>query len=557
MVPRKGLVLSMQNSPNRKKALAYIRISSERQVNNESPETQKATIIGYADKNNIEIVEWFYDEAKSGKNVDRPELIRLMEYAAKNKNKIDYVIVFKMNRAGRDMDSYISGFKVVLKAMNIYMRSATEPVDESPTGEFVGDLMVLLGQLDNRGKAETTKLNMRSLASQGYWQHPPPIGYETTKIPNEAGKLRPTLKPNHMAPKVKQVLERFSTGDISKADLTRYAKKIGLRSRYGTPLAKDSIHRLLSSPIHAGKVVDSHTEGAIVDGKHEGIVDWHTFERNQRLVYGQASRAGQINSRLNPLYPLKGTLICSNCSKPLYGSAPKTGSGGRSPRYHCSRSTCKGKVVSLGTDQVHDDFKKLLQRLKPSKSILKLYREILLREAKNELSGINKKIGRLRRQLDSIAETRVSAIEKFANEMLEESDKELLFQKLDDEKSKAESELDSLEEIQNFKQVDIQNAINFMTQVDKQWAITDLVNQQRFQNMIFPGGLTYNNVSRTFGTNGISPLYRYVAPKKAAHAALKFDLVALVHSNWNHILSELNRWKEFTTSTLAASTSTT
>ena len=100
---------------NSKRALAYIRISSQRQVNGESPETQLQAINNFADNNNIDIVKTFYDEAKSGKNTDRPALKELIQYAEKHKDDIDHVIVYKMNRASRDMTSYITGFLLPLK----------------------------------------------------------------------------------------------------------------------------------------------------------------------------------------------------------------------------------------------------------------------------------------------------------------------------------------------------------------------------------------------------------------------------------------------------------
>src|SRR5688572_17977464 len=122
MVPIKPMV-KMNNPSATKKALAYVRISSERQINGESPETQKAKIQSYADGNDIEIIEWFDDKAKSGKNTDRAELQRLLEVARRYKGKIDHVIVYKMNRASRDITSYIVGFRMQLEKMGITVRS--------------------------------------------------------------------------------------------------------------------------------------------------------------------------------------------------------------------------------------------------------------------------------------------------------------------------------------------------------------------------------------------------------------------------------------------------
>ncbi|MDK2899007.1 MAG: site-specific recombinase [Patescibacteria group bacterium] len=195
MVP-KMIDIALKHQPTHKRALAYIRISSQRQVNGESPETQASYIKEYASRNDIEIVDTFYDEAKSGKNTDRAELQNMINYAQKRKGEIDYVIVYKMNRASRDIASYVTGFLLPLRNLGISVRSATEPIDESVFGQFMEGLSILVGQMDNQNKQSFTVDNMTSLALQGYWQHPPIVGYVTHKVANDLGKLRPTLKPN-------------------------------------------------------------------------------------------------------------------------------------------------------------------------------------------------------------------------------------------------------------------------------------------------------------------------------------------------------------------------
>jgi len=80
--------------PNAKTAMGYLRISDKQQIKGESKANQRAQIDAYAKANNIHIIRWFYDEARSGKNADREELKKLLETALKMKGQIDYVIVY-------------------------------------------------------------------------------------------------------------------------------------------------------------------------------------------------------------------------------------------------------------------------------------------------------------------------------------------------------------------------------------------------------------------------------------------------------------------------------
>lgn len=510
------------------KALAYVRISSVRQIDNESPDTQRAKIQAYADANNIEILDWFYDEAQSGKNADRKELNNLLEYALNyKKDKIDHVIVYKMNRASRDLDSYFIQIRAVLKARGITIRSATEQVDDTVIGRFMEMFYVLMGQLDNENKAEYTKDNMKSLALQGYWQHPPILGYDPCKVDNNMGKPRPSLKPNAMAEKVTAVLERFSKGGITKAELTRYAAKVGLRSRYGNKLSEDRIHRLLTHPVYAGYVSDNFTDYELVEGKHIGLISKQTFERNQALLEAyKNSRMGEVHLKPNEDYELKGLLLDANCGKAMYASAPKSGNGSHFGRYHCARKPCRGKTVSVKADVVHKEFGKLLEKIKPSQGLLKLYRTVLMRQANQELDNLNMRIKKYRRDLDQVSEARSSAVQKFVEGSITLEEKKDVVDALDKKKMKTTLELNELEQQQTLREADIEYALNFMENLDKLWHDAGFDMKQRFQKMIFPDGVVFDTNTRQFGTTKISPLYRYIPNEKASEEALNSNLVA-------------------------------
>lgn len=533
-------------SENTKKAIGYIRISSIRQIDNESPDTQREIISRYAESQGIDIIEWFFDEAKSGKNADREELQNLLSFAAKYKGKIDHVIVYNMRRASRDLESYTTQVRMVLRAKGITVRSATEPVDDTKMGRFMENFLVLMGQLDNEGKAEVTVDNMRSLAEQGYWQHPPILGYETTKISNERGKPRPTLKKTKAAEKVKAVLERFSLGDISKAELTRYAEDIGLVSRYGKVMGEDSINRLLKSSTYAGYVSDKFTNYELVPGKHPAIITPETFERNQAVLYGKNTRLGERHVNKNSLYPLRGLLLCFNCNNPLYASAPTTGNGQSSPRYHCARKSCKGIVASARAALVHDEFVAMLTALKPSGEVLKLYKNILIKEANATLDNLNVRIAFNRNVLNKVSKLRSSTIKKFVEGSISQEEKDEFISDLDSQKIETANNLNTLEKQQSLREADIEQAINFMETVNKQWEVSDLDLQQRFQSMLFPRGLVYDSAKGKFGTSEISNLYRYISNKKGSEEPFDYHLVAEVHSNWNDISGELVRWLQLT-----------
>jgi site-specific DNA recombinase len=272
-------------------------------------------------------------------------------------------------------------------------------------------------------------------------------------------------------------------------------------------------------------VHDKFTEYKLVEGKHEPLISKDTYERNIALLDHQ-NRKGEVHLRINPVFPLKGLLLCTYCSNTLYASSPRTGSGGHSPRYHCSRESCRGKAKSIKVEAVHEEFQQLLKRVKPAEGVLKLYKTILVREANNDVKDLNKRISIVRTRLDDIAHKRATAIQKFIDEQLTVEEKDGYIDQLDGRKVELSNDLRELENQQNLKEADIALAINVMEQVDKQWAESEVDLKVRFQSMLFPEGIIYDFTNKRFGTKQLSPLYRLIPTEKGAKAPSNSNLVA-------------------------------
>ena len=535
----------MQNNiQTTRNALAYIRISDRKQIDGESPVTQRRVLEQYAKDNDINVVEWFYDEAKSGKNAERTELQNLLKFAIKNATKIDLVIVYRLNRGSRDALTYYTQVKGVLASRGIAIRSATEPmVDDTPIGRFMEGVIVLNGQLDNEIKGSTTTDNMRALAKQGYWQHGPLLGYEKHTVANDVGKPRPSLKPDDSAPLIAKLLNRFGEGDINVMQLLRYAHELHLKTKPYTRkdgtrvppklIGKDAMYKILKRPEYAGFLHDKFTDYELVEGKHEALISKELFEHNQRLLQRKVSTKDGY-SKHNPLYPLKDVLLCAGCNKPLYGSAPRTGGGkSNSPRYHCYRKDCMRmydlKKRSRTIIETHDAWLNMLGGIQPTKGFLRGYKEILIRQAAKQNENVNSKVKSQRTVLDEIAETRLNAIEDRLMEKNGKRKDELseLIDRLDARKIDAKMMLDELEAQQTVHEIKITYALNHMYDIAKQWLDADYDLRIRFQTMLFPKGATFNMETMEFGTDNISPLYRYAATKKDLSEAEKSLLVIL------------------------------
>ena len=496
----------LSSNDQSRRAYGYIRVSSNRQLEGESPETQRSYIQEFADSRSSKVVKWYFDEGESAKTANRPELLRMISDAESGKDNIDQIIVYKLTRISRDLTSYITDIKVPLQRCNVSVYSATENIEDTIHGRMVENFLMMFGQMDNEMKSEYTTDNMRSLARQGYWQSPPPLGYRLVKRPNDLGKPRPTLEPDSKAPLVKEVLELYAEGNTTKAELAAIANSMGLSSRNGKPVSQDAINHMLTARVYAGQVCNAFTGNEPYPAQHEALIDITTFNRNQVVMDGPRAQAGIIKVKNNPIYPLKGLLRCPSCQKPMYASSPTSGSGKRSPRYHCSRKECKGGK-SVKASVINTAFLDLLKSLTPSEKVLALYREVLIKKNASHLSDTNTKVQKLQRRLNDLNEEHLKVIKKFTLDQLDTRDKDVLMADIADRRETLQSQLDQLQSSQILQRSEIEHAVILMRDVALQWDSIQGETQQRFQNMLFPDGIHYRSENGQFGTTKISPLY--------------------------------------------------
>jgi site-specific DNA recombinase len=387
-------------------------------------------------------------------------------------------------------------------------------------GHFMENLHVMVGQLDNENKRETVIDNMRRLAQQGFWQHTPPRGYDIYRIKNVEGYPRPSLTPNTEAPKIKNLLMRSNRGDMTEAQLTRYAESIELYAlRSAKPLNQDVLHKLITDPVYAGYVCDKFTDGERVKGRHEGLITPEAFEQNQLIILmrNKEYMSGLKRQAINELYPLRRFVRCVNCEKYMTAAAPNN-----SPRYYCAG--CK-ETGSIMTKSLHPQFEELLALVTPTKGTVKLLREILKRQVKKELGDINGDLKRLRDLLSENNTYKQKALALFIKGRLSEEEKDTAISGADNERQNLQVELLEVERKQTISEESIEYALGFMGSIHKHWHSAPLELKQAYQELIFPEGFIYDIRGKKFITPAVSPLYRVDMGKTGAISAKNFGMV--------------------------------
>lgn len=235
----------------KKKAFAYIRVSTEEQSYCGSPEAQRQAIQKYTDDNGIEIPSdgWYEDHA-SGKNAKSPDLQRMLKRIEKEKGSVDYVIIYNSTRISRNMLTFYSGIMAPLHKNGVRLLSATEHDGEAgdPTGDVPMILGIMAGEIDNKQKSLSTHSSMDNLfTTEGWWMGGrTPLGFKVERVPVER-KQRDGHQKSHtiLVPddidKIAFLLNRLSEGDLKPSGLLDIAHKMDIRGYKGDILAQSTL----------------------------------------------------------------------------------------------------------------------------------------------------------------------------------------------------------------------------------------------------------------------------------------------------------------------------
>lgn len=123
----------------------YCRYSSHMQ-DEKSIEQQKMEIEEYAVKNNIQIVKYYVDEAKTGTKNDRDGFQNMITDICKVK-EVECVLIWKTDRFARNtLDSLF--YRNKLRKYNKRLISITQPLDDkTPEGKLMTTMLARYGRI--------------------------------------------------------------------------------------------------------------------------------------------------------------------------------------------------------------------------------------------------------------------------------------------------------------------------------------------------------------------------------------------------------------------------
>ena len=346
-----------------KRAVIYLRVSTSRQAtkNGEaegySIPAQRSACIRKVEDLGADVVAEFVDAGASARSADRAGLQELLAYL--ENGGVDYVLVHKLDRLARDRADDVA-IMLAIRTAGATLVSVSEQIDETPSGMLMHGIMASMAEFYSRNLASEAKKGIAQKAKNGGTHGFAPVGYHNTLARIDGRDVKGVAIDEERAPHIRWAFETYATGEWSLSELRDALEERGFRSRAtrafpGKPPSHSQVHRILTNPYYAGRIVHC---GVLFDGVHEPLVDESTWLKVQSVL--AARRIAGERSWRHTHY-LKGTLVCPRCHSRM-GFGYSRGKGGVYAYFFClgrhtGRNDCD--LPYLPADKVEKEVEKL------------------------------------------------------------------------------------------------------------------------------------------------------------------------------------------------------
>lgn len=349
-----------------KRAIVYVRVSTDEQNNGYSPADQKARLIKYCENNNIEIVGLYHEDA-SGKTFNRPEYLKIISFLKKNRNTVDVMLFIKWDRFSRNIGKAYIAIEQLFN-LGVEPQAIEQPLNlEIPEQKLMLALYLAAPEVDNDRRALNIFHGYRRGKKMGLWLGGCLRGYKNTRDENNKAVITP--EGGKMEQLVVEAFKQFATGTYAIEDLRRKLFNEGLKCH------RCSFWALLRNKGYIGKVfVPAYKDEPAewVQGKHKPLIDEHTFYAVQDILDGRRKKIPSKNKTLRDEFPLRGFLECPKCGRNMTASASR-GTGGVFYYYHCSNGCKERQKAPL----VNESFLKVLEAVKLNEASKELHKTVL------------------------------------------------------------------------------------------------------------------------------------------------------------------------------------
>ena len=329
------------NAMTPKFAVSYLRVSTRGQAERGGGADEGFSIPAQRESNKRKALSMgamvgkeFVDRGASAKSADCPELQKMLQYVKENADRVDYVIVHKVDRFARNRGDDIDIMRV-LNECSVQLVFASESIDNTPSRMLLHGIMSAIAEFYSQNLATEVKKGMGEKIKNGGTVGRAPIGYKNVRSVDDKGREARTVDIDpERAPLIRLAFEEYATGQWTVADLAEHLAACGLNTRStpripSQPITLKTLHKVLVNPYYKGVVT---YKGVEYPGSHEPLVSTETWEKVQAIL------ASRVNGERNFKHPhfLKSSIYCACCGERMMVSNEKKKDGTVYPYFVCA-----------------------------------------------------------------------------------------------------------------------------------------------------------------------------------------------------------------------------
>jgi len=279
-----------KNSIDKKRVVVYLRVSTDKQVNNTSFETQLQKIQYYCKFKNYDIVNVFTDKGISGKDTEnRAGYNDMIKYISNSENGIGVVVCYDTSRIHRSLLNLLDMIEKILKPNNIAFSSVTQEFDTStPQGRMFLNMLGAYAEYEReligmrRKDGQTKKVSNGNIPSGRL-----AFGYEYSK-----DNKKNTVINRSQAEIIRDIfnmrIEGMSYKEISKVVDSPHYRKTHLKAYTGVnknkQWGKAAIINVLRNEVYISRIRYGDN---VYDGCYEPIINdevWNSVQAINRVA---------------------------------------------------------------------------------------------------------------------------------------------------------------------------------------------------------------------------------------------------------------------------------
>ena len=321
------------------KVYIYTRVSTSMQIDGYSLDAQKERLTKYAEGNDMVIAGEYSDEGKSGKNIaGRVDFQRMLNDIACKKDGVEYVLVFKLSRFGRNAADTLTSLQF-MQDYGVNLISVEDGIDSSKeAGKLMVHVLSAVAEIERENILVQTMEGRKQKAREGKWNGGfAPYGYKLVD-----GEL---IIEEDEAEAIRIIFDKFVHTNLGYNGVVNYLNNNGIKKKarqngYLTQFTTSTVKAILDNPVYYGKIaygrrkttkiegtrneyhVVAQKEFDVYDGRHKAIVDeqlWKDVQAKRRATASKLEKKHDLDHE----HVLSGLVKCPVCGAGLYGNVKR------------------------------------------------------------------------------------------------------------------------------------------------------------------------------------------------------------------------------------------